>query len=137
MEQPSVSLSFQRNEVYQVGAALLVLLACPIDKSDRAGELHASLCAKASLRLSGKVAQSAFSPLRRRSRISTSTLNQKAESEKTKKSPAPPRHLELLESRHVRYFLAVVEERRFTRAVCTFSGSNRRAGSGRRCGRSP
>jgi hypothetical protein len=39
-------LSFGRSEVYECGAALLVLLACPEEESDRQGDLHAS-CGKA------------------------------------------------------------------------------------------
>ena len=45
MERPCYHLSFQRDKVFEVGAALLALLACPDDKSERPGELHASLCA--------------------------------------------------------------------------------------------
>lgn len=48
MERRSVHLSFEGNEVYEVGAALLVLLSCPVEKSEiRNGDLHASLCALA------------------------------------------------------------------------------------------
>ena len=48
MERRSVKLSFQRSEVYEVGAALLVLLSYPVEKSEtRNGDLHASLCALA------------------------------------------------------------------------------------------
>src|SRR5271157_3263408 len=46
-ERPSFELSFQRDKVYEVGASLLALLACPDDKSERPGELQASLCARA------------------------------------------------------------------------------------------
>jgi hypothetical protein len=49
MERPSIELSFQKNEVYEVGAALLALLACPEDESQRLGGLQASLCARALL----------------------------------------------------------------------------------------
>jgi hypothetical protein len=48
MERRTIQLSFQQSEVYEVGAALLVLLACPQEKSEaRLGDLQASLCAKA------------------------------------------------------------------------------------------
>ena len=48
MDRESFELSFQRRHVYEVGAALLVLLTCPEAKSEaRLGDLYASLCAKA------------------------------------------------------------------------------------------
>lgn len=47
MGRPSFELNFQRDQVYEVGASLLALLACPDDKSERPGELQASLCARA------------------------------------------------------------------------------------------
>jgi len=48
MDRPTFVWSFERSHVYEVGAALLVLLACPEEKSDiQRGELHASLCARA------------------------------------------------------------------------------------------
>lgn len=48
MDRPTFVWNFERSEVYEIGAALLVLLAYPDDKSDaEMGDLHASLCARA------------------------------------------------------------------------------------------
>jgi hypothetical protein len=48
MDRPTFVWSFKRSQVYEVGAALLVLLAYPNEKSEtRSDELHASLCARA------------------------------------------------------------------------------------------
>jgi hypothetical protein len=43
-----VEIDFARNTVYECGAVLLVVLACPYNLTEeRSAELHASLCAKA------------------------------------------------------------------------------------------
>jgi hypothetical protein len=48
MKQEPVNLSPEVSQVYEVGAAMVVLLVCPDAKSQfRRADLYASLCAKA------------------------------------------------------------------------------------------
>jgi hypothetical protein len=45
MSRQSIGISFQNNEVYECGASLVAILACPDDKDDtRRGNILASLC---------------------------------------------------------------------------------------------